>query len=458
MKRHSLMIFAVVTALVFSSFSAIAGGPDPLFLVKVNGKYGYIDKTGKMIIEPQFDDAMDFNDGMAAVQIGDKWGYINTNGKIAIKPQYVFTSSFYDDCACVSIESEKYFIIDKKGNTLFRIGDNWTINRPSEGLIAVRFNSNGKWGYIDKNGEIAIEQKYDKAWGFSEGLAPVVINNKTGYIDMKGNMVISPIYDYAGFFSEGLAIVEIDNKYGFIDKSGKIVIKAQYDDVLGFKEGLALVKIGDKWGYIDKKGKMAIKPQFYFAMYFCDGLALVESDDNGGYIDKTGKMVIEADVEDAYNFSNGLARINLNDFESAYIDKKGKTVFVFENDKPNYDFNEEEDIEEIPDEDATFPGGEDALYEFLGSNIQYPELARNNNVTGTVVVKFIVEKDGSITNASILRDIGGGCGKEVLRVINAMPKWIPAKKYGKRVRSFFTLPVQFELKYEPEQEDETEQQ
>jgi len=105
----------------------------------------------------------------------------------------------------------------------------------------------------------------------------------------------------------------------------------------------------------------------------------------------------------------------------------------------------EEEIFVFVEEYPSYPGGEEALYKFLGDNIQYPELARENNITGTVVIKFVVEKDGSITKASILREIGGNCGKEALRVVNSMPKWKPGKQSGKAVRTEFTLPVQFEL-------------
>ncbi len=97
------------------------------------------------------------------------------------------------------------------------------------------------------------------------------------------------------------------------------------------------------------------------------------------------------------------------------------------------------------EESASFPGGEEALYAYLNKNLQYPELARESNITGTVVIKFVVEKDGSITKASILREIGGGCGKEALRVVKNMPKWKPGKTEGHAVRSEFTLPVTFEL-------------
>ena len=105
----------------------------------------------------------------------------------------------------------------------------------------------------------------------------------------------------------------------------------------------------------------------------------------------------------------------------------------------------EEEIFVFVEEFPSYPGGDEALYAYLGKSIQYPELARENNITGTVVIKFVVEKDGSITKASIMREIGGGCGKEALRVVNAMPKWKPGKQSGKPVRTEFTLPVQFEL-------------
>ena len=106
---------------------------------------------------------------------------------------------------------------------------------------------------------------------------------------------------------------------------------------------------------------------------------------------------------------------------------------------------QEEEIFVFVEKYPEYPGGEAALYEYLNKSIQYPEMARDNGITGTVVIKFVVEKDGSITKASILREIGGGCGKEALRVVNAMPKWKPGQQSGKAVRTAFTLPVQFQL-------------
>lgn len=87
----------------------------------------------------------------------------------------------------------------------------------------------------------------------------------------------------------------------------------------------------------------------------------------------------------------------------------------------------------------------EALYKYLASNIHYPALAKENNITGKVYVTFVVEKDGSIANPRILRDIGGGCGQEAIRVVKSMPKWKPGKQRGKAVRVQFNLPVSFNL-------------
>ena len=100
----------------------------------------------------------------------------------------------------------------------------------------------------------------------------------------------------------------------------------------------------------------------------------------------------------------------------------------------------------VVENDPEFPGGMDALYKYLAENIKYPQLARDNGITGKVYVTFVVERDGSIANPKILRDIGGGCGAEALRVVKSMPKWTPGKQRGKAVRVQFNLPVNFNLK------------
>lgn len=106
---------------------------------------------------------------------------------------------------------------------------------------------------------------------------------------------------------------------------------------------------------------------------------------------------------------------------------------------------QEENIYDFPDQPAEYPGGETERLKFMISELKYPALARENAIQGMVVVKFVVEKDGSITNIQIVRDIGGGCGNEVVRIIGLMPKWKPGKKNGLPVRSWQTFPFRFKL-------------
>ena len=93
----------------------------------------------------------------------------------------------------------------------------------------------------------------------------------------------------------------------------------------------------------------------------------------------------------------------------------------------------------------SFIGGDAALFKYLADSIKYPAMARENGIEGTVYVEFIIAKDGNVTEANVKRGIGGGCNEEALRIVNAMPKWTPAKQKNKPVKVKYTLPVKFKL-------------
>jgi len=153
-----------------------------------NGKDGFEDRrTGKIVIEPKYDSASWFSEGLAAVELNGKWGFIDKTGKMVIEPKYDMAEDF------------------------------------SEGLAAVELNH--KWGFIDKTGKMVIEPKYNVAEKFSEGLAGVEVelDTKVGYIDKTGKMVIEPKYNEAGPFSKGLALVELNGKYYCINTKGEVV-------------------------------------------------------------------------------------------------------------------------------------------------------------------------------------------------------------------------------------------
>ena len=102
-----------------------------------------------------------------------------------------------------------------------------------------------------------------------------------------------------------------------------------------------------------------------------------------------------------------------------------------------------EDIFVLVEKQPEFPGGESALIEYINKNISYPQQARDKNIQGTVFVTFVIEANGSISNAKILKGIGGGCDEEAIRIVKNMPPWEPGKQRGKPVRVQYNLPIKF---------------
>jgi periplasmic protein TonB len=99
-------------------------------------------------------------------------------------------------------------------------------------------------------------------------------------------------------------------------------------------------------------------------------------------------------------------------------------------------------VEQMP----VFPGGEAALFKYLGKNIKYPAMAKDAGISGIVYVNFVVGEKGGISKVKVLRGIGGGCDEEAMRVVKAMPKWAAGKQRGKPVRVSYNLPIRFTLK------------
>ena len=216
----------------------------------------------------------------------------------------------------------KYGYVDKNGNVVipFKYDYAWEF---SEGLAAVK--QNDKWGFIDKSDNVVIPLKYDIAWEFKEGLAVVEQNGKFGYIDKSGNVAIPFKYDWALPFSEGLAMVKQNGKYGYVDKSGNVVIPFKYDYALSFSEGLAKVRQNGKYGYIDKSGNVVIPLIYDSADSFSEGLAFVKQNGKYGFVDKSGNVVIPIKYDDAKWFYNGFAEVKYNG-SWRKINKKGNFV------------------------------------------------------------------------------------------------------------------------------------
>jgi hypothetical protein len=353
--------------------STAATVPAGLYPVSVGGKWGYIDKTGAIKIQPQFFTAGDFSDGLAMVSVVEgnvqKCGYIDTSGKMVIQPQFdlALASPFSEGLAAVGKRSagdDRFGFIDKTGAVVIPM----QYERPasltfkfSEGLCKVMIQEayQQRWGFIDKTGTMVIKAQFAGVSDFSEGLAAADSGSDIrGFIDKTGTWVIQlpPNLRLGGAldngFSDGLANVQESDVpngdvaafrvlQGYIDKTGKVVIEPQFDRALNFSEGLAAVRAGEngilKWGYVDKTGAWVIQPQFDAAWPFSEGLAAVATGSGDSarwsFIDKTGKVAIALPQNQgpAGLFSGGVAGVwdsTTNNYgPAAYIDTTGKVIW-----------------------------------------------------------------------------------------------------------------------------------
>lgn len=261
---------------------------------------------------------------------------------LVIPYQYDGADAFSEGLAVVEKEG-KWGYIDKKGDVIIPFLYEFA-NSFSEGMAAVQ--KEGRWGYIDKKGNEVVPCQYDFVSNFSDGLGKVEKNSKYGFVNNRGEVVVPCKYthdkgesDIRDDFHEGLLAKTNGGKYGYIDKEGKEVIPYKYEDVQAFSEGLACVKKDGKWGFIDKTGNEVVPCQYDFVSNFSEGVAGVAKGGKAGYINKEGTEVIPCQYDYAYDFSEGLAMV-MKQGNYSFIDINEKTVIkcaVLHTEVPNMD-------------------------------------------------------------------------------------------------------------------------
>jgi WG containing repeat len=306
-----------------------------LFLFRKNGKLGFIDRTGKIVIPAKFDSAHKFSEGLAAVNIGAKWGFIDPSGKIVIPARFDYVYNFSDGLAAVEVD-RKWGFIDSTGKIVIPV-DLEGSGSFKNGLAYITIPITGRDSFtIDKTGKVVATPSPDPAkeaaQGENDGLIPFDRDRKVGYEDRTGKIVVPAKFDLLGFdrggFDRGLAPVCLNQKCGYIDKTGKIVVPLQFDLVANrFNDGLAWVNIGKKLGYINKTGKLVIPARYG------------KADIGKGVCNDSRPCLNGTKFVDAYpDFDRGLAVVAIpeckqagkkNCNRSGYIDTTGKLVFEF---------------------------------------------------------------------------------------------------------------------------------
>lgn len=295
-----------------------------------------------------------FSDGLAAVQNADGlWGYIDKTGEIVIPCEWERAGAFSNGIASVE-KNMKYGCINTAGQLI--VPCQWNHFSPisfSEGLAAVQ-NDDGLWGFIDMTGTLVIPCAWEGGLppSFSGGLAAVEKDGRMGYINGSGEIVIPCDFKYAHAFSHGFAAVMDDHGLYFIDNSGSIAFPdiPYATGIDSFREdGIAFLAFDDYTGiFIDTDGNTvcSLTAEYRFRSNYREGLAgIAKLKEQGewsgceGYIDKTGAIIIPLELYSSYNrFMNGVVCVQDGSVSSAgthygVIDHTGTVVYPFILDK-----------------------------------------------------------------------------------------------------------------------------
>ena len=386
----------VEPTLVFNSVYTFRDG---MAWVQRDGKVGFVDQYGEIVIPLEFDSISHFFcEGLARVGIGSretgwKYGFIDMEGNLVIPYTFCWVDCFHDGVARAIIDG-KTGVIDTAGQIVVpfeyaSINHNWG-RIFTDGLAAVR--AVGDWqtaaGVIDKAGNIVIPLEYagvsirENGLIYAQkGMSPDI---RAGILNRHGDIVVPFEHRHISHFYEGLAAVWGDGKTGFIDKTGNFVIPLQHGNVgvRGtdprwrerwqqhgyFEDGLAVISRGpsskDPWdtnrmGLIDRMGNIVLPFEFDIIHRFSEGLAVVgageiippellqdsiytvDFDYSFGVIDMNGNFVIPMGKFDFIgNFSNGVAVARIGNYVGL-IDRTGNTVLPFEYNQIRFFFESE---------------------------------------------------------------------------------------------------------------------
>ncbi|MGO4213133.1 WG repeat-containing protein [Terriglobus sp. 2YAB30_2] len=247
---------------------------------------GFINTHGEVVIAFEFNGLGRFQEGLCSTG----GGYIDHSGKWVIDPRFLVASEFSEGVAFVSSDGANFGYIDPNGRSVtpqkFSLCKNF-----SEGLAAVCVD--GLWGYVDRNGKPIIAPSFGGAYAtaFRSGLAGVKIDEFWGFIDRSGNCVIAPAYEEVTMFSEGNACVKKSGKWGLIDEEGGNVVNWQFDDLRSLQRGIAPARLAGRAGFISAKGNWVVEPVFDRTYAYFGDLAIVRSGPTYSYVDRSGRTV-----------------------------------------------------------------------------------------------------------------------------------------------------------------------
>jgi hypothetical protein len=325
-------LVAIVLPLQAGGQNAYPSVREPIVVVK-DGKYGYIDHNGAVLIPPQFWWGADFENGFGAVYICGRVVSIDASGNL----MPLRTAQAHE--LRPKLAGGKFRFVDDSGQ--FKIAAAFENVLPfSEGIAAVLLHD--KWGFIDSSGRIVIPPAFEAAYFFRDGVATATTVEGTNVlIDKTGKVLAQGFEQLRGVIAERRVPISRDEKYGYLDVSGAVAIPLVYDDADTFSGGLAPVKKGRKWGYIDRNGTTKIPFMFDSAGVFGSGLAPVTIGRETGFIEVSGKFAFRIAFESAPGFwgidgDTDVSSFWTKDGAFGYINTSGNVIWGPINGTPDH--------------------------------------------------------------------------------------------------------------------------
>ncbi len=342
---------------------------------KPKHKWGYLDRSGKLVISGSYDDCRDFSDGLAVANQSGKWGYIDKSGDFAIAPEYRSAWDFVDGTAKVRRFDDSYALIDKQGKMIWQ-SETLEPYQPRESILRTRQESvyglskmDGTevlaprylalgdvvsstafakmitgYGIIDLQGENLVPFEYDRIQQAASGKYLLSKSGNKYFYDIKSATISEPFRKATGFQGdraavydgktwklidenlsdvasidadrvraggEGMWIIHQDQKLYLHDNDGKRISDRSFDMLGRFNEKRATAAQGDAWGLIDTNGEYVEPPLYPLAWDYSEGLARVINRAGISYIDTAGNHAFSTKYFEARDFHEGLARVQL---------------------------------------------------------------------------------------------------------------------------------------------------
>ena len=473
-----------------------------LIVMSKGGKQGVLDSAGRTVVPMVYDEELwPVDSNLMILQGYDlqiQHAYhtlMRFDGDTVIPTQRII--NWWDgNLFRVQNDNELWGICDRLGRVVVACQYDH-IDYPHNGLAAVK--KDGRTGVIDSRGHEVIPVAEDRFGGETpipqtRNLFVLENNDRVGAVDSLGNTVIPFEYDFNPEGSAShLVFVQGDTAFLF-DNTGRLI--STYDNFYSYSDcyaseplSLFAVSRNGLLGLVDTAWR-EVAPCIYKGAQNVDDRHWLMWLDEGTscLIDEQGQVLFKGPYRFAYPFGDGIWRVGIYECASynelgGYVDAYGQTTLsckelkemeriLTECEKKKKEptdkttareadetihtdtistvgiASDEEDIDEVfvfVENQPEFPGGDSALFMFICMNLSYPDQARDNGLAGVVWVRFVVEKDGTISNVKLVRDIGGGCGQAAVEMVKSMPRWKPGTQSGKPVNCEFILPVKFQL-------------